>query len=450
MSELSSRLSSKQAYSILIVDDEPGIRDFLTRALEREYTVVVAAESAEQAEILRYQQHFDLLIVDICMPGQSGIEWLGTLNQAAPSAVIVMTGYAELDRAIDSLRLGACDFIHKPFRLEQMLGSVQRAFQQLSLARENVVLRRRLFGASKAVRMVGTSRAINELTQLIQRVAPLPSAVLIEGETGTGKELVASALHDLSQRRGNFVPLNCGAISSELIESELFGHVKGAYTGAGNSRQGLFSHADGGTLFLDEIAEMPMSLQAKLLRVLEEGKIRPVGSEQTFAVNVRVVAACNRSLQASVAAGEFREDLYYRLNVLPLQLPPLRHRPEDIAQLASYFNERLAKELGLGLLPLSHQDYDAMQNHSWPGNVRELRNLIERCMLLDTLPAQLLDTSAGPTVTKQGYPVDWTLEQVEFAHMEKVLDAFEGNKTSAARQLGISSKTLQRRFAYNG
>lgn len=445
-----SALPIKKPYSILVVDDEPGIRDFLTRALEREYSLVTAAESAEQAAKLSQQQHFDLLIVDICMPGQSGIEWLSTLDQAAPSAVIVMTGYAELDSAIDSLRLGASDFIHKPFRLEQMLTSVQRAFQQLSLSRENVVLRRRLFGENKNIRLVGSSRAIKELTQLIQRVAPLPSAVLIEGETGTGKELVASALHELSDRSGNFVPINCGAISSELIESELFGHVKGAYTGAGQSREGLFSHADGGTLFLDEIAEMPLGLQAKLLRVLEENKVRPVGSEQTYDVNVRIVAACNRSLKQSVTEGKFREDLYYRLNVLPLQLPPLRQRTEDVPELASYFNERLAKELGVGLLPLSHQDYSAMQKYGWPGNVRELRNIIERCMLLNTLPTQLLDVKESSQSLNQGYPADWNLGQVEMDHMQKVIDACAGNKKNAAQQLGVSSKTLQRRFPNNG
>lgn len=438
--------NNKQAFSILVVDDEPGIRDFLSRALEKHYAPVLTAESAEQAESLRQQQHFDLLIVDICMPGQSGVEWLGTLDQVVPSALIVMTGYAELDNAIEALRLGATDFIHKPFRLEQMLGAVSRAYQQLHLARENQVLRRRLYGADQTPRLVGDSRAINELRELIQRVAPLPSAVLIEGETGTGKELVASALHDFSGRDGSFVPVNCGAIAAELIESELFGHVKGAYTGAAQAREGLFAHADGGTLFLDEIVEMPLGLQAKLLRVLEEGKVRPVGSEQTFQLNVRVIAACNRSLQQAVADGQFREDLYYRLNVLPLQLPPLRHRVEDIASLAASLNERLAHELGVSLLPLNHEDIQAMQTYPWPGNVRELRNLIERCMLLNQMPAELLSGSNSGSSATAGYPLDWSLQQVELDHMERVLQHCGGNKTRAAEQLGVSSKTLNRRL----
>lgn len=436
---------NKSIFSILVVDDEPGIRDFLSRTLDKKYSLVVTAASTEEAELLRRQQHFDLLIVDICMPGQNGVEWLSSIEEIMPSALIVMTGFAELDHAVESVRLGASDFIHKPFRLEQMMSAVERVYQQLQLARENRELRRRLGVIQASSRLVGKSQAIAAMRDLIERVAPLPSAVLIEGETGTGKELVAMALHELSGREGSFVPVNCGAISPDIIESELFGHVKGAYTGAVDSRQGLFSHADGGTLFLDEIVEMPLPLQAKLLRVLEESRVRPVGGEQTYQVDVRIVAACNRNLAKAVEEGQFREDLFYRLNVLPLQLPPLRHRLDDIPELVTYINEQLARELGLSVLPLNHEDMQAMQSYQWPGNVRELRNLIERCMLLGQLPAKVITENAQQSVSTNGYPINWALADVEADHMRRVIDACDGNKTQAAEILGVSSKTLSRR-----
>ncbi|MBY4675618.1 sigma-54-dependent transcriptional regulator [Marinobacterium arenosum] len=437
-------------FSILIVDDEAGICDFLCRALSRHYAQVAIARSSEEAEQLRRRRHFDLLIVDICMPGQSGIDWARALDeQGVGSELIFMTGFAELDNALQAVRLGASDFILKPFRLEQMLAAVRRCFERLQLARENYIYRRRLPQLADQRMMIGESPQIGQLRELVARVAPTRSAVLIEGETGTGKELVAAALHQLSGRKGPFVPLNCGAVAAELIESELFGHTKGAFTGAGQPRQGLFSYADGGTLFLDELAEMPLLMQAKLLRVLEEGKIRPVGSEQARTVDVRIVAASNRSLQQAVEQGEFRADLFYRLNVLPLQLPPLRQRCEDIAPLAQYLGGQLAQELGLPPLPLSQPDIQALQQYHWPGNVRELRNLLERCMLLGSLPHQMLSPQADSRSTaepRSGYPPDWSLSQVERHHIERVLARQQGNKSRAAEQLGIGRKTLDRKL----
>ncbi|HEY5717129.1 MAG TPA: sigma-54 dependent transcriptional regulator, partial [Motiliproteus sp.] len=321
----SGKATARQALSVLVVDDEPGIRDFLQRALSKEYGLVEAAASAEEAETIRSRCHFDLIISDICLPGSSGVEWLtGVAAQGVRSDVIFMTAFADLDKAIEALRAGASDFILKPFRLEQMLTAVRRCMERRQLARENFVLRRQVDAHYAMQGMVGDSPVIQEIGELIARVAPTPSVVLIEGESGTGKELVANAIHRSSRRAGPFVPVNCGAIAPELIESELFGHLKGSFTGAQQTRDGLFSYADGGTLFLDEIGEMPLLMQAKLLRVLEERQIRPVGGEREIPVNVRVVAATNRNLEQEVAKGNFREDLFYRLNVLRIQVPPLR------------------------------------------------------------------------------------------------------------------------------
>ncbi|MEH6822717.1 MAG: sigma-54 dependent transcriptional regulator [Motiliproteus sp.] len=438
----------RQPLSVLIVDDEPGIRDFLQRALAKEYSLVEAVGSAEEAEALRSRCHFDLLIVDICLPGISGVEWLTDVaRHGLQSDVIFMTAFAELDKAIEALRIGASDFILKPFRLEQMITAVRRCMQQRQLRRENFVLKRQLDALYSMEGMIGNSAPIKSLCQLIARVAPTPSVVLVEGESGTGKELVANAIHRLSLRKGPFVPINCGAIAPELIESELFGHVRGAFTGAQQSRDGLFRYADGGTLFLDEIGEMPLLMQSKLLRVLEEGRIRPLGSERDIPVNVRLVAATNRDLEQEAQLGNFRQDLFYRLNVLRLRVPPLRERSQDINLLVQHFSDQLAKRLGLPAIPFSHDDLLLMERYDWPGNIRELKNLIERCLLLGRLPAEALRGDAPTDCDEEtGYPLDWDLDQVEKEHILRVLDLSGGNKTQAAKQLGIARKTLDRKL----
>jgi DNA-binding NtrC family response regulator len=442
-----SLAADRHSFSILIVDDEPGIRDFLQRALSKAYSLVECASSAEDAEAMRSRCHFDLLIVDICMPGQSGVDWIKTVvEQGCQSDLIFMTGYADVDKAVDALRVGAADFILKPFRLEQMTASVKRCMERRQLARENFVLRRQVSRYANK-EMLGNSQVIQDIGQLIARVAPTPSVVLIEGESGTGKELVASAIHRLSKRTGPFVPVNCGAIAPELIESELFGHIKGAFTGAQQSREGLFSYADGGTLFLDEIGEMPLLMQAKLLRVLEERRIRPVGSEREVPVNVRVVAATNRNLEEEVKAGNFREDLFYRLNVLQVRVPSLRERKQDITLLVHHFSTYIAAKLGLPEIPFSHDDLRQLESYDWPGNVRELKNMVERCLLLGRLPAEALRADNSDELTEAGgYPCDWDLDAVEKSHILKVLTEMGGNKTQAAQQLGVVRKTLDRKL----
>jgi len=440
--------NGKGTFSILVVDDELGIQNFLQRALSKTYALVEVAGSAEQAEVLRVQYHFDLMIVDISLPGISGVDWLKSISarQSGQSDVIFMTAFSNVDNAIQALRLGAFDYIQKPFRLEEMILSVERCLERRSLERENFVLRRQVDRLYSFEGMIGNSPQVQEMCQLIDRIAPTPSVILIEGESGTGKELVANAIHKRSKRTGPFVPVNCGAISSELIESEFFGHKKGAFTGADTAHNGLFSYADGGTLFLDEIGDMPLTMQAKFLRALEEGSIRPVGSDREIPVNVRVVAATNRNLQEDVEDGRFRKDLFYRLNVLIIHVAPLRERKQDIASLVQYYSKLLTTQLGLPAVPFNHNDIQQLEAYHWPGNVRELKNMVERCMLLGRLPDELLTTDSDKAEQVAGYPNLWSMEQVVKGHIVKVLNSMDGNKSQSANVLGISRKTLCRKL----
>jgi len=433
--------------AILVVDDEPGMRNFLKRALEKRCALLEVAGSAEEAEALRLRYHFDLLLVDIRLPGLSGLDWLRQLRDAGVRThVIYMTAYADLDMAISALRNGADDFIMKPFRTEQMFVAMQLALQKRQILRENSLLRQQLRQIKVDKGVVGESKVIKETMHLAERVAPTQSNVLIQGETGTGKELIARAVHAMSKRTGSFVPINCGTIAPDLFESELFGHIKGAFPGATQSREGLFLHADGGTLFLDEIGELPASMQAKLLRVLEEKTIRQAGSEQEIPVNVRVVAATNRDLSAELDGDTFRRDLYYRLNVLPISVPPLRERREDIPALVEHFFDILSAEMRLVPIELMHTDWQRLNEYHWPGNVRELKNVIERTLLLGRLPADSMRTETLQIESAaEGYPLDWTVEAVERAHIETVLASVNNNKSAAARKLGVSRKTLERK-----
>lgn len=437
--------------AVLVVDDEPGMRNFLSKALKPHCALVECADSAESAEALRQRYHFDLVILDIRLPGRSGVEWLRELReQDVRSDVIVMTAYADLETAILALRFGAADFLLKPFRLEQIVNAVNACLVRRRMARENFLLKRQVpDGALDSI--VGNTAAIRQVADVIQRVAPTNATVLIEGETGTGKELVARAIHDLSNRHGPFVPVNCGSISPDLLESELFGHVRGAFTSAHSNREGLFSFAHGGTLFLDEISETTISMQAKLLRALETKSIRPVGADREAPVNVRVIAATNRELSVEVEAKRFREDLFFRLNVLAITVPPLRERSEDIAELARHFSQELSEELRVPPVPFSHDDMMLLKRYAWPGNVRELRNVIERSLLLGKLPADLFSGSADspisdPAVSGGGLPLEWTVAEVEKHHMLRVLESMKGNKSRAAKSLGVSRKTLERKL----
>jgi len=433
--------------SVLVVDDEPGIRSFLQRGLGKYFSLVETAENVEHADELRQRCHFDLIIADIRLPGRNGVEWVTQLReQGATTGVIFITAHADLETAVAALRAGAEDFIMKPFRMEQIVTAVKRYLAQKKMQRENFVLRRQVEQLYEGSGLVGECDLIRGICDVLKRVAPMPSTVLIEGESGTGKELAARAIHQWSGRSGSFVPINCGGMSAELLESELFGHVKGAFTGARQTREGLFSYAKGGTLFLDEIGEMPLSMQVHLLRVLEEHRIRPVGSNREIPVDVRIIAATNRDLSEEVRQGRFREDLYYRLNVLSVRMPALRERKEDIEVLAHHFMQTISVQLGVESLRLDRHQLSRLRAYHWPGNVRELKNVIERCLLLGSTPERCLSGLVEGQEPDEEVGADLRLETVEKRHILRVLEQEGGNKSAAARLLGVSRKTLERKM----
>ena len=433
--------------SVLVVDDEPGMRNFLLKTLAPRAGQVLGAASAEEAEALLQKHRFDLVILDITLPGKNGITLLKEMRaQGEPCEVVLITAFADLDTAIEALRAGAGDFLLKPFRVAQVLGAVRQGLERARLKRENWVLRRTLHQRTPpADGLVGRSIVIKGLQAALHRVAAVDSTVLLTGASGTGKELAAQALHRLSPHASApFVPVNCAAISATQIEEELFGAP---------GRDGLFVYAQGGTLVLDEIAELPLPMQAKLLRALENRRIRPVGSEQEIPVQLRIVAATNRPLRGEVDAGRFRADLYYRLQVVEITLPPLAAHKEDIPDLVAHFNETLAPRMGVPPIDVSPDEMHYLQQYAWPGNVRELRNLIERSLIVGALNVSALYQSlqalsrALPEPVRPVLDVVTDLHTLEKRHILAVLDSVEGDKTRAAQLLGISRRTLERRCA---
>jgi len=437
---------SPRMMSVLIVDSDAQHSHQLQHGLQTHCGLIEVAEDTVSAEILREKCHFNLIIADIQLPGSSAIEWVSKLReQGCNTVVIFMVAGSDVDTSIAALRAGAADLIIKPFEIEQMVASVLHC-----MGREQASVECRTTPAvnenlSAQLGFVGEGDLIKSVGEVIRRVAPMPSTVMIEGESGTGKELAARAIHQWSERSGAFVPVNCGAISSELIESEFFGHAKGAFTGAHQIRKGLFTYADGGTLFLDEIGEMPLSMQAHLLRVLEERTIRPVGSNREVAVDVRIVAATNRDLDAEVKMGDFRADLYFRLNVLSIRMPALREIEDDIVILTRHFVRTIARDLGVDPPELGDVEMRYLRSHDWPGNVRELKNVIERCLLLNSKPSLCIGRGVS-TVSDAAIPEDdMSLACVEKKHILRVLEMEGGNKSAAARRLGIARKTLERK-----
>lgn len=449
-----SPASNKSMNSVLIVDDEAGIRSFLKKGLASKFGLIEVAENVEAANELRKRCHFDLIIADIRLPGRSGVEWVTELReQGSITAVIFITAYADIETAIAALRAGADDFIMKPFRMDQMQASIERCMEKQKIQRENFVLRREVKNYYDSAGMVGDCDLIKSVCQVIKRVAPMSSTVLVTGETGTGKELAGRAMHKWSGRSGSFVPINCGSMPAELLESELFGHARGAFTGAHQSREGLFMYANGGTLFLDEIGEMPMGMQTNLLRVMEQHSIRPVGSNKEVPIDVRVVAATNRDLSEEVKKGNFREDLFYRLDVLSIRIPSLKERLEDLPALIKYFSTILAGELGVPFLEIDDNELSFLEEYAWPGNIRELKNVIERSLLLNRRPSECMaypGTIIHSVVEREPEHDDvcLKLDEIEKKHILKVLADADGNKSSAARILGISRKTLDRKTKF--
>lgn len=437
-------------WSVLVVDDEEGMRNFMLKILAPRCRWVSSASSAEEAAMLMQQQRIDLLILDITLPGKSGVQWLKELRQQGYSGeVILITAFADLETAIESLRAGASDFILKPFRIPQILNAIKKCYERASLRRENFVLRRDARPTLlQGSRIIGSSTSMELIRDSIERMAPTPSTVLIGGESGTGKELVARELHAKSTRaQGPFVVVNCASLSADDMATELFGHMEGSAQGLQHARDGLFYYAQGGTLFLDEVAELPMSVQAALLRALEDKQIRPVGSNQTLDIDVRIVAATNRNLAQAVQQGRFRQDLYYRLQVLELMMPPLRERTQDIEALVQYFVDSLSQSLGLAPIALTHEEWVYLKQYHWPGNVRELRNLVERSLILGQLNVSALYPMAAKTPAPAMHNGPTDLETMERQHILSVLESVGGDKTRAAELLGVSRRTLERRVA---
>jgi DNA-binding NtrC family response regulator len=436
-------------WSILVVDDEPGMRNFLAKTLVPRCRTVHSAGSAEEGAQFLQAQHVDLIILDIALPGQSGVGWLKTLRDGGYRGhVILITAFADLETAIEALRAGASDFILKPFRVPQMLNAIKHCFESSRLQRENFVLRHTLSRQTGSTTgLIGSSAYMRALRETLTRVAAVDSTVLLQGESGTGKELVARALHALSPRAsGQFVPVNCASISPEHMESTLFGHAKGAFAGASSARDGLFYYAQGGTLFLDEVADLPLPLQAALLRAVEDLRVRPVGSTQLVPVNVRIMAATNRCLPHEVEAGRFRKDLYYRLQVVDIALKPLREHKEDIAELVQHFMAHLVSGNGISPLQITGAQMDYLMQYAWPGNARELRNLVERSLILGELNVSALYGAAPAPASLAGTSAT-NLQSLEKQHIQSVLDSVQGDKTRASALLGISRRTLERRCA---
>jgi len=437
---------------VLVVDDERKMRRLLQILLERMGIDSVAAESGEEA-LDRFQaEKIDLILTDLKMPGMTGLELLARLRELdADVPVILLTAFGTVQTAVEAMKLGAFDYVLKPFDLEAVELIIRKALEMRQYRTENRYLRE-VQQAPSFESLVGGSAAMEAVYELVRRIGPTRSAVLLTGETGTGKELVARAIHGLSPRRERlFVPLNCAAIPADLLESELFGHTRGAFTGAQSDRTGKFELADGGTLFLDEIGDMAYPLQAKLLRVLQEGVIERIGSNKRITLDVRVLSSTHRDLSAGIRAATFREDLYYRLNVFQIQLPPLRERQEDISQLAAFFLARFCQELGKPAPALAPGTCQLLEQHAWPGNVRELQNLMERAAVLAAGPEiepgffRLLLPQAAATAAEpagETLALEPAVEELERKLILRALSAADDNKAGAARLLGVSERTL--------
>jgi len=441
---------------LLIVDDDSAMRQMLESLFREQGYGVAEASSANSALELCRDTEFDAVLSDIKMPGKSGLELVGELRRARPDTpVVLMTAFGSVDTAVEALRVGAFDYITKPFEPDEVLVTVERALQWRGLEEENRTLRRAVDRTASFGDLIGESAAMREIFALIRRVAHGRSSVLITGESGTGKEVVARTLHYHGSRASKpFMPINCTAIPEGLLESELFGHVRGAFTGATSSKRGLFEKADGGTLFLDEIGDMGPTLQGKLLRVLQDHEIRPVGGTQSMKVDVRIVAATNKDLAAEMAAGRFRDDLYYRLNVIPIHIPPLRERPDDIPSLVNAFVGRHG-EPGRRR-SFSPAALERLRTCPWRGNARELENLVERALALsdaDVIDAADLPLGGvteapegeSPLGLKEAARRGLTLRELEELYIDEVLARTRGRKGEAARILGIDRKTLYRR-----
>ncbi len=443
---------------VLVVDDEASLVEFLELLLRDEGYDVATADSVARALEVLERKNVDLILCDLHMPKSSGLDLLRELRaQPTPTpAVIVMTAYTSTESAIEAMKLGAYDYVSKPFDVEELKLLILRALERTSLAAENRWLRGELEQRWSYGNIIGRSRAMVQIFEMIERIARTNSTVMIEGESGTGKELIARAIHIASPRQsGRFLSINCGAMPENLLESELFGHERGAFTGAVKEKRGLFQEADGGSLFLDEIGEMTTTMQVKLLRALQSRTVRKVGGSREETVDVRILAATNRDLAELVRSGRFREDLYYRINVIPVRLPPLRRRREDIPLLVDHFLAAKSRDMGIAPKRMSIEAMRMLEAYSWPGNVRELENLIERVLALcggDTILAEdlpLAVRSPGAAATfgfdlpEEGLDLEAWLDERRRELMAQALDRTGGNQTKAAELLAMTFRSFR-------
>jgi two-component system response regulator AtoC len=431
--------------NILVVDDEEPFRRLLKKELTRKgYAVEVAADGSEALRLLN-DRSFNVILLDVVMPGVDGISLMKKLKEdsGAPS-VIVLTGKATVETAVEAMKNGAYDYLTKPYKLDELAVVIDRAYEFSRLSVKSRLLEQELVRQEVPFAFIGKSRQIQEILSLIEKVAPTDSPVFIQGESGTGKELVANTVWHFSLRKdAPFIALNCATLSENLIESEIFGHEKGAFTSAYQTKHGLVEVADKGTLFLDEIAEMPIGLQAKLLRFLDSGEFRRVGGNKTLSVDVRVIAATNKDLATLIKAGSFREDLYYRLNVINITIPPLRERKADIAELARHFLATYAKKLSKPIADFTSEALELLSAYRWPGNVRELENVVERAVIVcesGTIGAEDLSIPSYAAVADMN--VNPSLEEMEKNYILRVLNETGGNQSKASQLLGIDRKTL--------
>ena len=437
--------------SLLVADDDPVARDLLVEVLRREGYRVRPAAGGEECLKLAEGEPFDLALVDLRMPDVDGVRVLQRMAVIQPGVpVLILTAFATIETAVEAIRAGAYDYLSKPFRMEEIRFVVRRTLEAQRLTRENQQYRKELRERYRVQNLVGQSPRMVELYKLVARVADLDTTVLIQGETGTGKELVARAIHYASPRADRpFVVVDCAALPETLVESELFGHERGAFTGALSARRGLLETAHGGTCFLDEVGELAPALQAKLLRALQEHSIRRVGGNEALPVDVRILAATNRDLRRGVEEGTFREDLFYRLNVVVIHVPPVRERMQDVPLLAQHFVERYAQTTGKPVVGLARETLTRLQSHHWPGNVRELEHAIERAIALASSPVLLPDdlppeVGGGSAPAPQLPAARMTLEEVKRWYVSRLLEEAGGNKLRAAEALGIDRKTLAR------
>jgi DNA-binding NtrC family response regulator len=430
---------------VLVVDDEEPFRRLLKNELTRKgYAVEVAHDGSEAVRLLR-DRSFDVILLDVVMPGIDGISLMKKLKEdSGAPAIIVLTGKATVETAVEAMKNGAYDYLTKPYKLDELVIVIDRAYEFSRLSVKSKLLEQELVRKESPFEFVGKSKQLKDILALIQKVAPTDSPVFIQGESGTGKELVANTVwHNSTRKEAPFIALNCATLSENLIESEIFGHEKGAFTSAYQMKHGLVEVADKGTLFLDEIGEMPLGLQAKLLRFLDSGEFRRVGGNKALSVDVRVIAATNKNLSDMIKTGKFREDLYYRLNVINITIPPLRERKEDITELSRHFLQKYSKKLSKSITDFTPDALEMLSEYHWPGNVRELENVVERAVILcesDLLGTEDLSIPTPAVVEELG--TNPSLEEMEKAYILRVLKEAGDNQSKASQLLGIDRKTL--------